>query len=160
MAGVAAPSTASRVLDIVTCMTARWDRRAVPLAWGIGLCSLGLLVASLLLLLLDLKAVNSLATAQLQYFLQAPLVGILGTLIATRRPRNPIGWLLLTIAGADVIHLLADFIAMRGLLSGASTRSWVTWPAWVYTSNEGLGAILLAAVALLFPNGRLLPGPR
>jgi signal transduction histidine kinase len=108
----------------------------------------------------DLKAVNSLATAQLQYFLQAPLVGILGTLIAIRRPRNPIGWLLLTIAGADVIHLLADFIAMCGLLSGASTQSWVTWPAWVYTSNEGLGAILLAAVTLLFPNGRLLPGPR
>ena len=71
-------------------------------------------------------------TAQLAYFLQAPVVGTLGVMIAVRRPRNPIGWLLLAIAALDAIYLTADFIAMRGLLSGASPMGWVAWPAWVF----------------------------
>ena len=100
--GRAAPSTVHQAVDIVLAMTARWERRAVRLAWGIGLSSLGLLVASLVLLALDWKAIDSPATAQFQYFVGAPIVGILGVMIAARRPRNPIGWLLLAIAVADV----------------------------------------------------------
>jgi signal transduction histidine kinase len=141
-------------------MTERAERRAVRLAWGIGLCSLGLLVSSLVLLALDWKAIDSLGTSQAFYFLGAPLIGILGVLIATRRPRNPIGWLLLAIAVTDAIYLPADFIAMRGLLSGASPRSWVAWAAWVFNNTGTLGAILLAFLVFFFPNGRLLPGPR
>jgi hypothetical protein len=45
-----APSTASQSLDMVALMTGHSDVRALRLAWGIGLCSLGLLVASLILL--------------------------------------------------------------------------------------------------------------
>lgn len=39
--GAAAPSTADQAVDIVPFMTARWERRVVRLAWGIGLRSLG-----------------------------------------------------------------------------------------------------------------------
>jgi signal transduction histidine kinase len=141
-------------------MTARWERRAVRLAWGVGLCSLGLVIASLVLLALDWKAIDSPFTAQFTYFLAAPITGILGVLIATRRPRNPIGWLLLAIAAADAIYLTADFIGMRGLLSGASPKGWVTWVAWVYASTALPGTILVAFVILFFPDGRLLPGQR
>jgi signal transduction histidine kinase len=141
-------------------MTARWERRAVRLAWGIGLCSLGLLVASLALLALDWKAIDSPLTASVPVFLGALITGIVGVLIAARRPRNPIGWLLLAIAVGDAIYLATDFVAMRGLLSGASPRSWVAWPAWVFNNTGTLGVILLGFVILLFPNGRLLPGPR
>ena len=112
-------------------MTARWERRAVPLAWCVGVFCLGLVVASLVLLPLDWKAIDSVRTARLGYLLGAPITAILGVLIAIRRPRNSIGWLLLAIAVADSICLFADFIAMRGLLSGASPRAWVTWAAWV-----------------------------
>ena len=148
--GAAVPSTAHQVVDIVPTMTTRWERRAVRLAWGIGLCSLGLVIASLVLLALDWKAIDSPFTAQFTYFLAAPITGILGVLIATRRPRNPIGWLLLAIAAADAIYLTADFIGMRGLLSGASPKGWVTWVAWVYASTALPGTILIAFVILPF----------
>jgi signal transduction histidine kinase len=141
-------------------MTARSERRPVRLAWGIGVCSAVLVMASGVLLVLDWRAIDSLLTAQVLYFLQAPVVGILGVLIAARRPRNPIGWLLLAIAAAGAIYLAADFIAIRGLLSGASPRSWVAWPAWVFNNTGTLGALLLGFVILFFPDGRLLPGRR
>ena len=141
-------------------MTGRWERRAVPLAWGIGLGSLVLLLASLVLLALDWKAIDSLGTAQAGYFLQVPIVGILGVLIAARRPRNPIGWLLLAISAISAIYLTADFLAMRGLLSGVSARGWVSAAAWLYNNTGTLGALLLGFVVLFFPTGRLLPGRR
>ena len=121
---------------------------------------LGLVVASLVLLPLDWTAIDSVRTARLGYFLGAPITAILGVLIAIRRPRNSIGWLLLAIAVADSICLFADFTAMRGLLSGASPRAWVAWAAWVYNNGFGIGALLLLFVVFVFPNGRILPGPR
>jgi hypothetical protein len=141
-------------------MTGRWERRAVPLAWGIGLGSLVLLLACLVLLALDWKAIDSLGTAQAGYFLQVPIVGILGVLIAARRPRNPIGRLLLAISAISAIYLTADLLAMRGLLSGVSARGWVSAAAWLYNNTGTLGALLLGFVALFFPTGRLLPGRR
>jgi signal transduction histidine kinase len=141
-------------------MTARGDRRAVRLAWAIELFSLGLVIASLVLLALDWQALDSPFTAQLPVFLAPLTVGILGVLIAARQPRNPIGWLLLAIAVAGAISLLAYLVAIRGQLSGASPRSWVAWAAWVFTNTGTLIVILLVFMILLFPNGRLLPGPR
>jgi signal transduction histidine kinase len=144
-------------------MTTRSEQRAVRLAWGIGLFSLGLMVASLVLLALDGKAIDSPLTALTSYlplFLGALVAGTLGVLIAARQPRNPIGWLLLATAVAGAISLVATFVAMRGLLSGASPQSWVEWPAWVFNYTGSFAVIFLAFMILLFPNGRLLPGPR
>jgi signal transduction histidine kinase len=150
-------------VDIVHVMTARVGLRAARLAWGIGLWSFGLVVASVVLLVTDGRAIATLNGGQLAVFgflLAAPIVGILGVLIAARRPRNPIGWLLLVIAAAVAINVLADVIAIRGLLSGASPRGWVAWPAWVYSNSGTLAAISIALVILFFPTGQLLPGPR
>jgi hypothetical protein len=143
-------------------MTARWERRAVQLAWGVGLCSLGLVAANLALLALDWKAIGSQTQGVpfVPYLIQAPIVAILGLLIAIRRPRNSIGWLLLAVAAAEAICAFAAFVALRGLLAGASPRGWVVWPAVVFSIAVSLGPVLLAFVILLFPNGRLLPGPR
>ncbi|HVA09179.1 MAG TPA: histidine kinase, partial [Acidimicrobiales bacterium] len=141
-------------------MTARSELRAVRLAWSIGLLCLVSVVASLVLLALDWKAVDSPVTARFAYFLAAPVTAILGALIATRRPKNPIGWLLLASAGADAIYLLADFLAMRGLRSGASPGSWVAWAAWAFNNSLVVGAFLIFFLVFFFPNGRLLPGPR
>ena len=55
-----APSTASQPLDMVALMTSRWETRGVRLAWGVGLCSLGLVAADLVLLAPDWKAIDSL----------------------------------------------------------------------------------------------------
>jgi signal transduction histidine kinase len=150
-------------VDIVHVMTARVGLRAARLAWGIGLWSFGFVVASVVLLVTDGRAIATLNGGQLAVFgflLAAPIVGILGVLIAARRPTNPIGWLLLVIAAAGATNVLANVIAIRGLLSGASPRGWVAWPAWVYSNTGTLAATLLALVILFFPTGRLLPGPR
>ena len=142
-------------------MTVRWETRGVRLAWGVGLGSLGLVAANIVLLALDWKAIDS-QTVQgaVPYLVQAPIVAILGLLIAVRRPRNSIGWLLLAVAAAEAICAFAASVALRGLLAGASPRGWVVWPAVVWGIAVTLGPVLLAFVILLFPNGRLLPGPR
>jgi signal transduction histidine kinase len=142
-------------------MTARLERRAVRLAWGVGLCSLGLVAATLVLMALDWKAVDAQTGVPfVPYLAQAPIVAILGLLIAVRRPRNSIGWLLLAVAAAEAICCFAAIVALGGLLAGASPRGWVVWAAVVFGITVELGPILLAFVILLFPNGRLLPGPR
>ena len=135
------------------------SRHPSRLAWAIGGVCLALLVLSLALLVLDRKAIDLPGTAQLPYFLQAPVVGVFGVLIASRRPRNPIGWLLLAIAALDDIYLVAGFTAMLGLLSGASPRSWVVWPALVFNAVSLGGPILLGFLVLYFPDGHL-PGRR
>jgi signal transduction histidine kinase len=117
------------------------SRTAARLAWGI-----------------DWKAIDSPGTAQLPYFLAAPIIGVLGVLIAVRRPNHPIGWLLLAIAASNAISLTANFVAIRGILSDASLHGWVGWAAWVYNIAGAIGALLIAFVILVFPDGRLLPG--
>jgi signal transduction histidine kinase len=139
-------------------MTARSEQRAVRLAWGIGLFSVGLLIASLVLLALDWKAVGPPPSVSPLYF-QAPTAGILGVLIAARRPKNPLGWLLLAIAAGDAVYITSDFVAIRGLLSGATHANWVAWVAWL-SNNSVIGLVLLVFVILFFPDGRLLPGSR
>jgi hypothetical protein len=141
-------------------MTTRWDRRALWLARGIGLFCLVLTLTALVLLTLDWTAIDSPVTAQMPYVIGAPIAGILGVLIAARRPRNPIGWLLLGIAAADSMLLFSGFVAVRGILAGASPRGWVAWAAWVFSITTGLGGILLLFLVLFFPNGRLMPGSR
>jgi signal transduction histidine kinase len=141
-------------------MTAPSPLRARRLAWGIWLFSVVLLAASLALLVLDWQAIDSPLTAQALFFLQSAITGVLGVLIASRRPRNPIGWSLLAISVSNGIYLASDFVAMRGLLSGASIRSWVEWPASLFGSTVILGIVFLGVTILLFPDGRLLPGWR
>src|SRR2546430_11624823 len=83
----------------------------------------------------------------------------LGALIASRRPRNPIGWLLLASAAADAIYLAAFFLALRGVLAGAASRSWVEWSALVGAGGGPNDVLLFTLLVLFFPDGRL-PSPR
>jgi signal transduction histidine kinase len=129
------------------------------LAWGIGILCLISLLASLVLLVLDAKAIDSVFTAQLAWFLNCAITGVLGVLIATRRPQNPIGWLLLAIAFGNAVYLPADFVAIYGQLRGVAPTGWVEWPAWVFNWTGGFGAFLLMLLIFVFPDGRL-PGPR
>jgi signal transduction histidine kinase len=118
-------------------------------------------VASGVLFALDWPAIGwTTLPAQVPGFLNAVITGVLGVLIATRRPRNPIGWLLIAIAASGAIALTADFLAIRGLLAGSSPRSWVEWPAWVGGGTGGPNnGVLFGLLVLFFPDGRL-PGSR
>ncbi len=134
-------------------------RTATRLAWGIGFVCLISLLVSLVLLVLDARAIDSVFTAQLAWFLNCAITGVLGVLIATRRPHNAIGWLLLAIAFGNAVYLPAGFITMYGQLHGVAPTGWVEWPAWVFNWSGGLGAFLLMILIFVFPDGRL-PGPR
>ncbi len=134
------------------------SRHTTRLAWAIGAFCLTSIVASLVLLALDWRAID-LSSAQLPWFLNCAITGALGVLIASRRPRSSIGWLLLTISVGNAIYLAGCFIAIFGLLAGASPTSWVEWPAWVFNWTGGFGAFLLVVLIFFFPDGKL-PGPR
>jgi signal transduction histidine kinase len=135
------------------------DRSLARLAQGIALCALALVATSLVLLILDAKAIDSIGTIELPSFVSAVIATVLGALIASRRPRNPIGWLLLAIAASQAVSLIGTFLAMRGLLAGASVTGWVGTAAWIANWSGVIGSMLLGFLVLFFPDGKL-PSPR
>jgi hypothetical protein len=85
-------------------------------------------------------------------FLAFPLVG---ALIASRRPRNPIGWICLAVGLLWMLLGLFDFYSVYGLAKPGSVPFPVVFYAlvqWLWLPNVGLLAIYLV---LLFPDGTL-----
>jgi hypothetical protein len=137
---------------------ARW------LAWSLaGLC-LAVYVANVLLLVLarsshvpsswgaDLSVSGLLGGA---LYLVFPL---LGALVAARRPRNPIGWLLLADGFLWTLSGTMTLYAIYGVARPGS----VPFPVMVASINEGLWVpavgLLGTYVFLLFPDGGLPSG--
>jgi hypothetical protein len=84
-------------------------------------------------------------------------LGILGALIAGRRPGNPIGWLM----GAAALFLgVFSFTQQYGRLAAAESLPGVAAASWLasWTNLPGI-AIASTLVFQLFPDGRL-PSPR
>ena len=85
----------------------------------------------------------------------ATLVGT-GTLVLTRYPRHPIGWLLCVNGMAGVLGDLAQGWGLRAAAEGwpgGVTAEWIQTASWLPT------APVLVLTILLFPDGRL-PGRR
>jgi hypothetical protein len=136
-------------------------RGASLLAWSLAFTSVVVFMAGLPLLVLarsanvpsswgaDLSAVGFLGEA---FFLIFPLVG---ALIAARRPRNPIGWLLLMAGLFWLLSGTMDYYAVYGVASPGS----VPFPLGVAGINNWLWVpfvgLLGTFVFLLFPDGRL-----
>ena len=136
-------------------------RRAAWLAWSLASLSVGLFVVSVLLFALARSAnvprswdVNFSLIGQLAgtSFLIFPLVG---ALIAARRPRNPIGWILLADGLLWLLSGVMDYYAVYGL----ADRGSVPFPVGVAGINNWLWVpavgLLGTYVFLLFPDGRL-----
>jgi hypothetical protein len=86
--------------------------------------------------------------------------GVVGAFLATRRPRNPIGWLFWSAGLLIFITLLTHLAATRGQAPVGWPSVPPAWLAWL--SNETFIAAFLTVVLfvpLLFPDGRL-PSPR
>jgi class 3 adenylate cyclase len=80
-----------------------------------------------------------------------------GSLLVVRRPRNPIGWLLVTIGwvlGVSSLSIPASVVELKaGNASfGAELLAWST------VSFTAIGATALPVLALVFPSGRLPSG--
>jgi hypothetical protein len=83
--------------------------------------------------------------------------GLLGALTATRRPRNPVGWILWVMAALMAINLagtyyvLLESIVFDGALPAVEVIGWLA--GFGFSTALGLG---LTFIPLLFPDGRFL----
>jgi hypothetical protein len=128
------------------------------LAWGAGAVSAGLALGAV-----PLAARNGESPPELVAnhhaigIVTATGLAVLGALIAGRRPRNPIGWLMVAAAlFLGVFSLTQQYapLAVAESLPGVAVASWLA--AW--TNLPGI-ALSITFVFLLFPDGRL-PSPR
>ena len=78
-----------------------------------------------------------------------------GALLAARRPRNPIGWLLLTTAVSFAVLLFAERLAWHNLLADGAVTDRVAFWFWVanWTWIPAVVPIFIH-IPLLFPTGR------
>jgi hypothetical protein len=138
-------------------------RTAAWLAWSLATLSLVLCVAatSLYLATLSVQPPSSWGTGGLSAvlyvylpFLAFPLVG---ALIASRRPENPIGWICLAVGLFWMFAVVSGSYAMYGLLVARSGS--VPFPAAIASLGEELApataGLIGAYLLLLFPDGRL-----
>jgi hypothetical protein len=135
-------------------------RAASWLAWTISVLSMALTALSLWLLLLGLSRPN---VPVYPYWAEGTLLAVgystVGAVVASRRPGNPVGWVLCAIGLSwGAYHFSSEYVIYALLaapwsLPAAKAAAWISSWLWV----PGLGLIVF--LALLFPSGRL-PSPR
>jgi hypothetical protein len=124
-----------------------------------GAVALGGLVLALMVALIPLGdfAHQGLSTSGGGAFL-APVFGVLGFVVAWRRPGNPLGWLMLGAAGFLVLsgdagaYAVADYRLHHGGLP-------LGWLAVLLQPGWAPAIALFGLTVLLFPDGRV-PSPR
>jgi hypothetical protein len=82
---------------------------------------------------------------------------LVGGLIASRQPQNPVGWLLV---GSAIIVALQEFMrhyVIFGLVTNSGALPLAQVMAWLLSWTQSVGFVLLFGfLPLYFPNGRLL----
>ena len=142
-------------------------RAASWLAWSLGLMSVALLSASTVLLVLNgptrvVESAGVWGTANVPFIFLAVALDftLVGALVASRRPTNPIGWISLAAGLALVLFNASGEYAIYALLSqpaslpGAQVAAWLR--EWIWVPFVGLVGTYLV---LLFPDGRLPSSP-
>src|SRR5918992_4668440 len=139
-------------------------RAASWLAWSLASLSLAMFVVSLALYVLiraaQAEAPGSLGASRtvIDQMVSVPVLAfpIVGALIASRRPHNPIGWICLADGLLWMFIDMTDYYSIYGVASPGS----VPFPVaigtlgnqWLWVPTVGLLGIYLL---LLFPDGRL-----
>lgn len=129
-------------------------RRAAVLAWTVFAIAIGLSVLASIFHLLDRHVHTDLTQWWLVNVAQAFGLGLPGGLIASRRPRNPIGWILLTVALAQALTVSGREYAVLALAVHHGSLPGGVWGAWLGSWGYVL-ASLTSVVVLLFPSGKL-----
>src|SRR5215203_358561 len=131
-------------------------RTASWLAWSLWGLSLALTVVALLLLALNLSQPHThIVDNWLDSTLNAVFFSTMGAIVASRRPENPVGWLLCLYGLAQSIsHFSAQYaifalLAQPNSLPAGEAMAWVS--SWLLPIIIGLSVFSM----LLFPTGRL-----
>jgi signal transduction histidine kinase len=133
--------------------------KAANLAWGWTTISI---VISFLAVLTTIRGVLTSGDYRtvLSHETITPFITILyavtGGLVASRRPRNPIGWIFVSIGFIGALGALANAVNRYGS-SGTLVVEWATWlDSWLWIPGIFLP---MTFVILIFPDGHL-PSPR
>jgi hypothetical protein len=136
--------------------------RAAPwLAWSLAGLSFAIFVASVMLFVLarlaPLPSTLSASVTYIDMLTSVPVLAfpVVGALIASRRPRNPIGWICLADGLLWTFLGMIESYGIYGLVRPGSVAFPVAVYAlgqWLWVPTVGLLAIYLV---LLFPEGRL-----
>jgi len=129
--------------------------RLAVLAWAVAVLSLAGFAAAWVLAATGHDPFDISANSSPDRFLVA--YAVVGAVLASRRPTNPIGWLLLGIGLVSAARGLAGEYALHALAGHSRPASGV-WAVWFV--NWALALLfpsgVLMFLLLLFPNGRLL----
>ena len=131
--------------------------RAARLAWTLCILSLALVAASLIFWVLnDFSARDIIAdSSHLGDALVALTFPLVGALIVSRQPRNPVGWLFCIAGLAEGVTELATCYSIYALhqtphLPAADVMAWLGSIGWIPALS------LIIFLMLLFPSGRVL----
>jgi hypothetical protein len=128
------------------------SRAAVRRAWTIWACSLAL--ASVWVVL---TAIGGRAPVVLAASAGFPLAfATVGALVASRRPANPIGWLLSSMGFTFALALASSAYATRALVARPGSLPGPEYAVWAQDWAFGAALAPVIVVVLLFPNGRPL----
>jgi hypothetical protein len=129
---------------------------SVWLAWALCVLSLALTALSLLLFILNLSYPNThLYEPWLDNTLTAVFYPTVGAIVASRRPENPVGWLLclyglvISIGYFCAEYAIYALLAQPDSLPAGEAMAWIV--SWVLPILNGLQVFYI----LLFPTGRL-----
>jgi uncharacterized membrane protein YhdT len=131
-------------------------RAGTHLAWALCALSLALTALSLLLLVLNLSHPNThIYEPWLDNTVNTVFFSTVGALVASRRPENPVGWLLclyglvITISHFSAQYAIYALLAQPNSLPAGEALVWIV--SWILPIIIGLFVFCI----LLFPNGRL-----
>lgn len=130
-------------------------------AWFVGVSSIALLLAALILYLIDRSQIvlpqsvgvwSVFTGIDIAVNIPVPLLGIL---IASRRPRNPIGWVYLGASFAFGVVVFGQLYAIHVLLVDPGALPGGHVMAWISVLFLPVAICLLPFLFLLFPTGHL-----
>ena len=129
-------------------------RRASILAWSLAGASALVGVAMAVLVAINWPEVHSLSDAHPIEIVIPISFAVVGGLIASRQPSNPIGWLFLLSGICSGIPGIGDEYVRHATVNGAGI--WLAWLSnWILNLVYPTGAA--AFILLLFPSGRFVP---
>jgi len=135
-------------------------RRVVWLAWGSAAACVVLSAAGLTLQLRAPEEAlpgdeESLAALDVAFGLVLLVFTLVGALVASRRPRHPVGWLLLGIGVASAVTTFTLGYGRQGLVTDPGSLPYAEWAAWLSTWLDSSTMGLVILLLLVFPDGRL-----